>query len=899
MEDLDKAICMYRKAVQATPDDYPIPLRDSSNLGVLLAKRYELRGQIEDLEEAIQVCRKAVQVTPQDHFFFATGLSNLGNMFRSRYNRTGNICDLEKAVLVCQEAVRATLSNLGNLLSNRYNRTGQICDLEEAVLFSRKAIRATPDGHDSLEGRLNNLGVRLANRYERTGQMEDLEEMIQLSRQAVQGTRDDHPDFTGWLSNLGIRLARRYERKGSTEDLEEAIQVSRQAVERTPNGHPNLIGYSSNLGAVLTSRFNLRGQIDDLEEAIHLSRQAVQATRDDHPDFAGWLSNLGMRLASRYEHRRNTEDLNEAIQVSHQAVQATPEDHPSLTGRLSILGNALAIRYDGVGHEEDLEEAIQVFHQAVNVMSAPPLNRIKAATLAINLLVKRKDYDSGYTLVVEAIDLLRLVHNRYLTLQDQQYVVSHFSGLATQACSLALQTGQRLFKALQLLETGRGVILSLLMDDRSDTSELRKTHPALCALYECLRLEVNTPTDSTMSPMGEPISPRRPKALEELEKCIQDIRQLPGFGSFQQGLTVEQMMSASNEGSIIVVNITSLRSDAIIISSEELKLVSIPQFSAVQAQIWVDQGSTGMGNKSYRLFLSWLWRECVDPILNELGYCVHSSPEDLPRVWWIGTGVASSFPFHAACDMSVGLTESTFSRVISSHTPTIKALLHARERGPLSTSSSERLPKLLMVTMASTPDANNLPGVERERSAVEELLGATTRIEVLDHPDSASVICGIRECQIAHFACHGISNAFDPSQSGLLLQTPTPNPRQDTLSVLKLCENRPTQGEIAYLSACSTAENRAQHLVDEVLHIVSGFQIAGFRHVIGTLWPSDDNVCVEIAKLFYAELCQNGTLFYTDRSIAMALHKAAVLVSTSEDYRKRPLHWAQYVHYGA
>lgn len=87
--------------------------------------------------------------------------------------------------------------------------------------------------------------------------------------------------------------------------------------------------------------------------------------------------------------------------------------------------------------------------------------------------------------------------------------------------------------------------------------------------------------------------------------------------------------------------------------------------------------------------------------------------------------------------------------------------------------------------------------------------------------------------------------------------------------------------------------------MDETLYVVSGFQVAGFRHVIGTLWPSDDDVCVRIAKSFYAELCRNGTLLYTDRDIAVALHKAVSVVSTSDDYRKRPLHWAQYVHYGA
>jgi hypothetical protein len=443
------------------------------------------------------------------------------------------------------------------------------------------------------------------------------------------------------------------------------------------------------------------------------------------------------------------------------------------------------------------------------------------------------------------------------------------------------------------------------MDDRSDTSKLRKANPALCALYERLRLEVNTSTVSTTSHRkGKSFSIRRPKAIEELEKCIQDIRQLPGLDSFQQGITAEQLQDASNEGSIIVVNITSLRSDAIIVSASGISLVPLPRFGEVEAQSWVNQKLTsasskerGVNNKSYRRFLTWLWRECVKPVLTKLGHSVQSSPGDIPRVWWIGTGLASSFPFHAAGDTFPG--ENTFCRVLSSYAPSIKALLHARERVSISIPSEKPPSKLLMVTMANTPGAGDLPGVKAERSTVLAALGTTVQVEALDQPDSASVMLQIQECNIAHFACHGTSDSLDPSQSGLLLQTTSPHPEQDILSVLKLCENHPTLGEIAYLSACSTAENRVEELVDEVLHVVSGFQVAGFRHVIGTLWPSDDSVCVEVARSFYTELCRNGALDYSGRAVAMALHKAVSDVSKSVDYRNRPLHWAQYVHYGA
>jgi CHAT domain-containing protein len=200
--------------------------------------------------------------------------------------------------------------------------------------------------------------------------------------------------------------------------------------------------------------------------------------------------------------------------------------------------------------------------------------------------------------------------------------------------------------------------------------------------------------------------------------------------------------------------------------------------------------------------------------------------------------------------------------------------------------------------MESTPGARHLPKVKDETSSVVEALGTSVHVEILDQPDAASVMRQIHQCNIAHFACHGISDSTDPSQSGLVLQSTGANPRQDILTVRSVYENQQSLGVIAYLSACSTAENRVNKLVDEVLHVVSGFQVAGFRHVVGSLWPSDDNVCLEVARSFYTELCRNGTLNYTDRDVAMALHTAVSEVSTSEEYRRRPLLWAQYVHYG-
>ncbi|KAH6883965.1 hypothetical protein B0T10DRAFT_363261, partial [Thelonectria olida] len=88
----------------------------------------------------------------------------------------------------------------------------------------------------------------------------------------------------------------------------------------------------------------------------------------------------------------------------------------------------------------------------------------------------------------------------------------------------------------------------------------------------------------------------------------------------------------------------------------------------------------------------------------------------------------------------------------------------------------------------------------------------------------------------------------------------------------------------------------AARLSDEVMHIVSGFQIAGFPHVIGCLWPSIDRVCVEVAGRFYRSLLRGKTTCWDGREVALALRDAVMEVRKTE--LKMPLAWAQFVHFG-
>lgn len=129
----------------------------------------------------------------------------------------------------------------------------------------------------------------------------------------------------------------------------------------------------------------------------------------------------------------------------------------------------------------------------------------------------------------------------------------------------------------------------------------------------------------------------------------------------------------------------------------------------------------------------------------------------------------------------------------------------------------------------------------------------------------------IETCKIFHFAGHGKSDSTDPSHSGLLLEDWEANLLTvGDLLDYKLQEIPPF---LAYLSACSTSANEAERLADEGIHLVSAFQLAGFRHVVGTLWEVSNQHCAAVARTLY-ETMREDREGITDEAVALGLHLA-------------------------
>ncbi|WTW81507.1 CHAT domain-containing protein [Streptomyces sp. NBC_00009] len=236
--------------------------------------------------------------------------------------------------------------------------------------------------------------------------------------------------------------------------------------------------------------------------------------------------------------------------------------------------------------------------------------------------------------------------------------------------------------------------------------------------------------------------------------------------------------------------------------------------------------------------------------------------------------------------------------------PTIRALHHVRRHRTSPPSAS----RSLIVAMPTTPGVDGrLAYVSGEAELLRQLLpnpalliepdglaGGVASHESEARPTKARVLEQLSDCGIVHFACHGAHDPLDPSQSLLLLH----DHERDPLNVASIAQVRMDSAQLAYLSACRTAFMDSVELIDEAIHLTSAFQLAGFPHVIGTLWEVDDKEASRMTVDFYAELGAAADMYRNVDmgAIARALHKT--VRDIRDQFPGTPYLWAAHLHAG-
>jgi tetratricopeptide (TPR) repeat protein len=788
-------------------------------------------------------------LTPVEHSNRAMGLTALGIALQRRFERTGSMDDLDRAILTSEQAVKLTpvnhpsraiyLNNFGSALAKRFERKGSMGDLDRTIMVNEQAVKLNPVGHPDRAGVLLNLGNALLRRFLRTGSMDDLDLAVVRTEQAVESSTVDHSNYAGMLNSLGVILRMRFERTGSMDDLDRAIVTIEQAVELTPVNHPYRAGRLSNLGFALQIRFERTGLMDNLDRAIVANERAVQSTPVDHPDLTRILSNLGSALRRRFVSIGSMDDLDRSIMTQKQAVESTPVNHPARAGRLSNFGISLQERFERTGSTDDLNNAIMAYEQAAKADTAPLSIRLKAAQSCSDMLISQRSYSRAKYILEDAVHLLPRVSPRQLTRSDQQFNISQFINITSRAVSLSLQSGDEPYKSLQLLEFGRGIISNLQLEVRSDISALASAHPDLAQKFQELRDRIDIPLitfessvirDSSASHDSASISnlskfnSERRALFQRFDDILQCIRSLHGFEDFLQGPSESELRSLAEGGAIVVFNVSGIRSDAFLITTDKIRSVHLPLLTSGVIKYFGERFLDAINEQNIRRYshgtdqlnivLKGLWDLAVEPILAELGFTQMPPPgEAWPRVWWIGNSLLSILPIHASGYHNSAPPRTVLDRVISSYAPAIKSLKYARERAIIADQSLLK-EKAIVVAMPTTPEQKSLPFVEREVKDLENLfIKASVYSRIMQNPTRAEILSRLPQYIIVHFACHGYLTE-DPSQSSLLLE-------DGPITVSDLASLNIKSAKFAYLSACHSSTMRSFGLLDESISLSS------------------------------------------------------------------------------
>ncbi|MET8232525.1 CHAT domain-containing protein [Micromonospora sp. NPDC005298] len=935
--DLDAAIEAYRM-VGAVGAAHGGPDRADARqaLAGLLVTRYEQRRRVDDITEAVRLLRDAVAAS-RDPVARGRRLGDLGYTLVRGQADLGGVQALRAARDALTEAgsllsgadpVRhQVLNNLGNTLRELADLAGEPALLEPAAVALRDAVAAAEPDADLLPRYLSNLGLVLQSLFASTQDLATLTEAVGVLARATEAAPPGHPDRMLALTNHGSALNRLVELavEGAlpaggepadqvaarvARDSDAAITALREAADLAER-EAEPVEYAQTLATLALAhllRHRLRDDPVALDEAIALL-QRLDGLPSADVDRHRIRTNLGNALLLRFRAQRTDGDEAhadaEAMLAAYRgAVDALATDHPARAMCLSNLATALEAVAGSAGSTE-ATEATEALRAAVRVEAAPSLLRARAASRYAAHAEAGGDLPAALDGYATAIELIDLVAWHGMDPDDQARLLGLFSGLASDAAAVAVDLG-RPERAVELLEYGRGVLLTRAHDAGADLAALRAQAPRLAARLAELQATLDdfaVPPAVSMSPLGQPgtAPERRHELAVRRREVLAEIRERPGFADFLRPPPFAALAEAATGGPVVLVNVAARRCDALVVADGRVELVPLPELTLTElvnrtagfltaiavltgpAEPDAPAPQTQRRRTAARTeitgTLAWLWRTVAAPVLDAALPAPAPSEGDWPRLWWCPTGLLTLLPLHAAGPPDGA---GVLDRVVSSYTASLRALAHARGGVPAAPGPVD---SALVVGMPRTPGLADLPGVGREEEIVRRHL---PRVRSLLGPAAtpAAVLAALPGQPVAHLSCHGTQDLRAPAWGRLALAG-------GALHVRDLWRPAANPAALAVLSACETVRGGAA-LPDEALTLGTAFQLAGFRHVIGALWSISDALTAQLCADVYDGLAVPGGIA-PDRA-ATALHLAVRRLRAA--LPGLPDTWAGYAHLG-
>jgi hypothetical protein len=863
-----------------------------------------------------------------------------------RYRHSGDDADLDEAVtlgsdlaapLSSEDAYRHLVgSQLALALHGRFERTGRLADLNTAVAWMRKIVRRGGDSAAPWDREL--LGNWLYERHSLVGHPQDLRDAVEILAGLVREHGSANLDV---LSNA-IVTALRADLITDEPQLREMVQLLRSVEASSGADDPaRRMIRLVNLAAGLRELYHACDDHEALQEALDKAGEAVSMSTVDDPHHATVIEAYARLLLVR----QTPSDVDAAIQAVRYAVgRAT-----NAMQRAQLLGLLAAGHATRAGTGEalpgDRHAAMTALQEAASIPEAQPGLRRQTAYIWASEAVKLGDFASAAAGHAIAVDLVADLVWRATPLSDRRQELAHWASAARQGAACAVRAG-RPDLAVQLLERGRGVLRSQVLQRRADLELVRRVRPDLAERMQwiqrtiegfdqretaenfveylqggagMLAYQMGSPEsgyaafpswmprsfEGIKAVLGEILGEQqdhsqdlRLAAIAEWDSLAEQLRNEPELAGVGRPPEVTELRSAATGGTVVMVNASSIGCDALIVTESTIEAVGLPDLGEeaahqatqelVEIALVLEGGDRSAAarrraNDTIVDIQEWLWSSLAEPVLTALGHDRRPSPaEEWPRVWWCLTGPLVGLPVHAAGRRSRP-NANVMGRVVSSYTTTVAALLRARLAARRH--GRRQVPRLAAVGMPLTPQAPPLHGIEREIGELLRQLPGSSPALLGEQATVHSVAGLLKDHEWMHFACHGT-----PTVEGFPACL---HLHDGPFSVHRVGRTALDHADLAYLSACHTADTSFS-LPDEADHLAAAFQTAGYRHVVGTLWGAGDRISARVASSFYRRLA--GPDGFTSDRAAGALHGAVLEVREAND--DRPLLWAPFVHFG-
>lgn len=790
-------------------------------------------------------------------------------------------------------------NNTASALRLIAQRTHDLSAARESVALARSAV-----GHSRRAARLDeslalgNLAAAQMIVFELTGDLEAQREGVHQSRLALAAPQVEDVAQRAALISTHAKALHRYAIQAGDHDLlREALATLRTARELPDLPVNQRVGILHGLTMMSTDLFALvdKEPVDTLREAVGFGEQARALIEpgDFSESYVLGVLVRARRLLGRAE--GDADRLRGAIALADlQLAALSPDD---MLSRLFVeLERALALDHlaAAAGEPALFDEALAGLSRVVDSPHARPEVRMRAALQVVNVM--QQTGGPAMDQLEQAVELLRLNVATGPLWADRENVLRNFSLLTGTIISTGLAAGDPA-RVIELLERSRGLLSEDAMDIRGDVhaldpamaGELRQVSAGLRALDARDR---TAPADfAARRDLDREIASER----AELTRRWTELRH-----SAAPATAPPDLVAAAADGPVVMVASVSCGGYALLLTGDPDRPVRTLELPGLGFETANEQVLTFLTARHYatsdsyplrvrriaqaevRDTLAWLWRSAAEPILTALG--LDGAPGgSWPRLWWCPVGFLSYLPWHAA---GSGAGEGVLDRVVSSYTASLRALEYVRRmpRGP-------GAGRTLIVAQPEAPGASPLRGVREEVAAIRRLVPGATLLAGAE-ATKATFLAALADHTDVHLACHAMTDVHSPGTSRLLLADHEAAP----LSVAELAALHLPGRELAMLSACSTSEI-SPDLTDEALHLTAAFQLAGFRHVIGALWPVSDATAGEVSRAVYEHLTDGGRRAPHTADCALALHTA--VRGLRERYAATPTVWASYVHTGA